>query len=211
MPTLLTFGDSNTHGSLPIETRGQRRRLGPRKRWPGVAARQLEWDLIEAGLPGRTAQFPDPVMGDYMDGRAGLNIALRSHGPVDVMTLMLGTNDQKTRFGADARMITAGIAGLLDMALGDELQERHDGFKVLLIAPPAVQELGLLAGEFIGAAEKSAALPKLYGDLAAQRGVDFMDAGAVIETSAIDGIHFDAEAHAALGAAVADKLQSMAA
>ncbi|KAJ57471.1 lipolytic protein [Actibacterium mucosum KCTC 23349] len=209
MPTLLTFGDSNTHGSLPIAKRGERRRLGPRKRWPGVAARRLEWELIEAGLPGRTAQFPDPVMGAYMDGREGLNIALRSHGPIDVMTLMLGTNDQKTRFGADASMITAGIAALLDMALGDELQDRHEGFKVLLISPPAVREVGLLAGEFLGAAKKSAALPGLYAELADKRGAEFMDAGAVIETSDIDGIHFGAEAHAALGNAVAEKLGTM--
>lgn len=209
MPLLLTFGDSNTHGSLPIKKRGERGRLGPRERWPGVTADALNCDLVEAGLPGRTAQFPDPVMGSYMDGRAGLNIALRSHGPIDLMTIMLGTNDVKTRFGATPEVITAGIACLLDLALDAEIQDRHNGFKILLMSPPAVQERGVLAGEFIGAAAKSQALPALYRDLAEKRGVAFFDANTAIATSDIDGIHYGADAHAALGGAVAAQLKPL--
>ena len=54
MPTLLTFGDSNTHGTLPIKVEGQRERLGPNARWPGITAATLgpEWTLVEEGLPG---------------------------------------------------------------------------------------------------------------------------------------------------------------
>lgn len=153
MPVLLTFGDSNTHGTPPIIVPGQYHRLDASIRWPQVCARALGtgWELAEEGLPGRTAQFDDPVMGACMNGYAGLHMALRSHGPIDVMTLSLGTNDVKTRFAATPEAVVSGIAGLLDIALSLEMQTRHGGFKVLLICPPPVQEVGPIAGEFFGA------------------------------------------------------------
>lgn len=205
MPTLLCFGDSNTHGTPPIETRGEYRRFDAATRWPRVAASLLPgWEVVEEGLPGRTAQFPDPVMGDHMDGRLGLKVALESHGPLDAMTLMLGTNDVKTRFGATPEMVMAGIAGLLDIALGDAMQTRHGGFKVLLLCPPPVLEQGPIAAEFWGGRPKSLALPALLEALARMRGCGFLDAGTVIEVSPLDGIHYDASAHRRLGEAVAD-------
>jgi lysophospholipase L1-like esterase len=211
MPFLLTFGDSNTHGTPPIVTRGEYHRFDAATRWPtrAHAALGLGWELAEEGLPGRTAQFADPVMGDHMNGQWGLKIALQSHGPVDVMTLMLGTNDVKSRFGASPEQVTAGIAGLLDIALGQEMQTRHGGFRVLLICPPPVQELGPIASEFIGSAAKSQALAPLYAALAAARGIGFLDAGQVIATSPVDGIHYDEAAHAALADAVAGFIRGM--
>jgi lysophospholipase L1-like esterase len=209
--TLLCFGDSNTHGSPPITERGVYARFDATTRWPCVAHRALgpDWILVEEGLPGRTAQFEDVMMGAHMDGRPGLKIALCSHGPIDVLTLMLGTNDVKTRFGATPMQVTAGIAGLLDIALGDEMQSRHSGFKVLLICPPAVLEQGPIKAEFIGGRAVSLALPPLYAALAAARGIGFLDAGQVISVSPTDGIHYEPEAHLALGAAVATAVAAL--
>ena len=98
----------------------------------------------------------------------------------------------------------AEIAGLLDLALGLEIQTRHGGFQLLLICPPPVLETGALAGDFWGARVKSQALPSLLAALAASRGCGFLDAGQVIEVSAVDGVHFEAEAHRRLGLAVAE-------
>ena len=209
MPTILTFGDSNTHGTPPMTDRVLRARHGRELRWPQVMARSLGWELVEEGLPGRTAQFDDPVMDGMMNGHPALRQALQSHGPIDVLTLMLGTNDVKTRFGAGPEVVMAGMAALLDLATGIELQTRHGGFKVLLICPPPVQEVGVLAVDFWGAAAKSRALPPLYAALAASRGVGFLDAGTVIETSALDGVHFDAGAHGKLGRAVAGAIAAL--
>jgi lysophospholipase L1-like esterase len=208
--TLLCFGDSNTHGTPPIVTLGEYRRFGPDIRWPRVAAGLLPgWEVVEEGLPGRTAQFPDPVMGSHMDGRTGLKIALESHGPLDAMTLMLGVNDVKTRFGATPEMVTAGIAGLLDIALGQAMQTRHGGFKVLLICPPPILEQGPIKDEFLGGRETGLRLPALYERLARARGLGFLDAGRVIEVSPVDGIHFEAEAHQRLGEAVAEAVRRL--
>ncbi len=209
MPNLMCFGDSNTHGTPPITLRGVYDRFPPGLRWPARAAAALGWDLAEEGLPGRTAQFPDVVMGDHMDGRIGLRIAMNSHGPLTHMTLMLGTNDVKTRFAATPEIVAAGIAGLLDYALSMEMAAKHPGLKVLLICPPPVEEVGPIRVEFWGAAAKSRALPPLYRALAASRGVGFLDAGAVIAVSPVDGVHLDAAAHAALGDAVAAAMRTL--
>ena len=208
MPTLLTFGDSNTHGTRPIEYEGQRRRLGPGARWPGICIEKLglDWDLVEEGLPGRTTCHPDEEMGPHMDGRVGLFIALESHGPIDVMTLMLGTNDLKAQFAVSPAQIAADIGTLLDIAGSDEMQERHGGFEMLLICPPPILEVGVIAEQFTGGAKKSQAMSKLYGAEARARGVGFLDAGAVIESSAVDGIHYEAVMHVRLGHAVAEAL-----
>ncbi len=211
MPILLTYGDSNTHGTPPIEVRGAYHRHGPDVRWPQVCWRALGqgWELAEEGLPGRTAQYDDPVMGAHMNGRDGLKTALQSHGPVDVMTLMLGTNDVKTRFAATPEAVVAGIAGLLDIALSPEMQIRHDDFKVLLICPPPVEEVGPIAGEFFGGAARSRALAPLYCALARARGVGFLDAGTIIRVSPMDGIHYDAATHRTLGLAVAKAVRGL--
>ena len=211
MPNLLTFGDSNTHGTPPIVTRGVYARFGPDVRWPTLTAAALgpHWHLAEEGLPGRTTAFPDPVMGDHMDGRTGLRIALASHGPLDAMTLMLGTNDVKTRFGADADAIVAGIAGLVDMALAPETALRHPGLRIILICPPAVREVGPIAAEFRGSGPKCAALPAALGAYAAARGLAFLDANSVLSTSDTDGIHFEPEGHRALAQAVTDALRRL--
>lgn len=211
MPTLLTFGDSNTYGTVPIKVEGQRQRLGPLQRWPGVAQTNLgpDWALVEEGLPGRTTCHPDMDMGPHMDGRVGLFIALESHGPIDFMTLMLGTNDLKGQFDQSPAQIAADVGTLLDIALSEEMQDRHDTFDILLICPPPVLEQGVIADRFVGGAEKSRALSDIYQQIADERYVDFLDAGRIIESSAIDGIHFEQNMHQRLGLAVAEALKDM--
>lgn len=210
MPVLLCFGDSNTHGTPPMRMPGEYRRFDAATRWPVLAAKALGWDLVEEGLPGRTAQFADPVMGAHMNGQDGLKIALQSHGPVDFLTIMLGTNDAKARYGASAELITGGIASLLDIAQSAELQDRHGGFRILLICPPPVLEQGPIKDQFYGARARSLALPPLLADLARARRCGFLDAGSLMQVSPQDGVHFEPEAHATLAQGVAQALADLA-
>ncbi len=207
--SLLIFGDSNTYGAIPMTELGTPGRYDAETRWPNVVTRELapDWEVVAEGLPGRTAQFDDPVNGAHMNGRTGLRIALESHGPIDMLAIMLGTNDAKKRFMATPELITAGLAGLVDMALREDYQLRHDGFEVMLICPPPVVEVGVLKGEFQDGSEVSRNLPPVLRDYSAKRGIGFLDAGKVIEVSPIDGVHFEAEAHLALGKAVAETLR----
>ncbi len=211
MPTILTFGDSNTHGTPPIVTPGVYARFPAGTRWPTVMAAELgpKWTLVEESLPGRTAQFPDPIMGPHMEGTSALRIALESHGPIDVLTIMLGTNDTKNMFGATPEKIAGGMDALLRIARSEPMQTRHGGFKILLICPPPVKVQGPISDQFLFADTKGKALPPLYKTIAAHHGVGYMDAGKVIETSAIDGVHFDEADHPKLGQAVANAVRAL--
>ncbi|SEN15637.1 Lysophospholipase L1 [Loktanella fryxellensis] len=208
--TILTFGDSNTHGTPPIVTRGLYARHDATIRWPQIMAAQTGCTLIEEGLPGRTAcPVTDPEMGAHMNGHLGLRIALESHGPIDVLTLMLGTNDCKAHFGLTPEGIAAGIAGLLAIACGDVMQTRHGGFRTLLICPPPVLEQGPIAQVFHGGAARSQGLAPLYADLARVWHVGFLNAGRNIAVSPQDGVHYDADAHHTLGLAVAQAIAAL--
>lgn len=208
--TLLAYGDSNTHGYPPMSERGVPARYGPDVRWPSVMARGLGdgWDVIAEGLPGRTTCLPDPLMGSHMDGAEGLKIALASHRPLDLLLIMLGTNDLKARFNPTADKIAAGVATLLDLALHPDQQVQHGGFEVLVIAPPPVRIRGILAGEFFGAEEVALGVAPVLESLATARGARFFDAGSLIETSDVDGVHFEPEAHRILGGALAKTILS---
>ncbi len=208
MALVLCFGDSNTYGTPPIVDLGKSERFDPHTRWPRLMAAQAGVDLVEEGLPGRTTMFDDPVMGAHMNGQTGLKIALESHGPIDLLVIMLGTNDVKARFTALPAQVQGGLSSLLDIAQHRLMQERHGGFQILVIAPPPVLEQGPIRHEFFGGAERSAHLARLYAGLTAARGVHFMDAGAHIAVSPVDGVHFDAAAHGALAAAVAAKVKA---
>lgn len=212
MKTLLTFGDSNTHGTMPMAARGDSGRFGVGVRWPTVCAAALgdDWHLIEEGLPGRTAcPYPDTIMGPHMNGQLGLQIALASHKPIDVLTIMLGTNDAKAQFGLTAQQITGHVSALVAMANHPDIQAMHDGFEVLVIAPPVVIEGGSLGDLLYRSVEVTAAFGPSYAEMTDFTGVHFLDAASVIESSPIDGIHFDAAAHLALGASVAQKIKAL--
>jgi lysophospholipase L1-like esterase len=211
MPTLLTFGDSNTHGTRPILAEGDYGRFDAKARWPCVAKEALgdKWILIEEGLPGRTTCFEDPIMGSFMNGWTGLKIALSTHGPIDLLTIMLGTNDCKALFGNSARDILGGISGLLAIAQNAELQSRHGGYKTVLIAPPPIVVTGIFSTSFYGADRLSEQLSDLYSEIATLWGIEFFDAGDVIATSPVDGVHFEKEAHQTLGTALDKKIRTI--
>ncbi|MDZ4394813.1 SGNH/GDSL hydrolase family protein [Cypionkella sp.] len=209
MPVVMCFGDSNTHGTPPITDLARYERYGVGVRWPSRVQAALGCEVIEEGLPGRTSMFDDPIMGAHMNGQVGLKIALESHGPLDVLVLMLGTNDVKARFTSTPEAVVGGIAGLLDIAQHRVMQERHGGFKVLLVCPTPVVEVGPIKGEFWGGSARSQALSPLYAALAQARGVAFLDAGEAIKVSPLDGVHFDQAEHAKLAEAVAGKLRGM--
>ena len=211
MPTLLTFGDSNTHGTRPILAEGDYGRFDAKARWPCVAKEALgdKWILIEEGLPGRTTCFEDPIMGSFMNGWTGLRIALSTHGPIDLLTIMLGTNDCKALFGNSARDILGGISGLLAIAQNAELQSRHGGYKTVLIVPPPIVVTGIFSTSFYGADRLSEQLSDLYSEIATLWGIEFFDAGDVIATSPVDGVHFEKEAHQTLGTALAKKIRTI--
>lgn len=204
MTTVLLFGDSNTHGTMPMSALGERRRYGRDQRWSGHLARALpDVVFIEEGQPGRTTVHDDPVEGAHRNGLRVLPALLESHRPIDLLVIMLGTNDMKTRFAVTGFDVALSLERLAEVVKASKAGPGQGVPKLLLIAPPPVREAGCLAGMFEGGAAKSANLAGHLAEAAARCGAAFLDGGAHIAVSPLDGVHFEPEAHAALGAAVA--------
>jgi lysophospholipase L1-like esterase len=203
---VLCYGDSNTHGTMPMETLADLGRFGPRERWPGVMAASLGagWRVIEEGHPGRTTVHPDPVAGVYKNGSAVLPAILESHRPIDLVAIMLGTNDLKQRFQVPAVEIAISIEKLVLCVRQSYAGPGGAAPRVLVICPPAVLETGCLGDVFGGGAAKSGQVAGFLEPIAARNGAGFLDAGEIVSPSPLDGVHLDAAAHAALGRAVAD-------
>lgn len=206
MKTVLCYGDSNTWGSDP-ETGG---RFPMEVRWPGVLRRALGegcW-VIEEGLGGRTTVRDDPIEGAHKNGRAYLRACLESHRPIDLVTIMLGTNDLKARFAASASDIAQGAASLAEMALRSGCGPEGGAPTVVLISPPALGELTDMAEMFEGAQAKSRRFPGHYRRFAEQYGCGFLDASDIVASSDLDGIHLEAGEHRKLGEAFAEHVRS---
>jgi lysophospholipase L1-like esterase len=203
--TVLCYGDSNTWGYDPASGT----RFSPNVRWTGVLARDLgnEYHVIEEGLNGRTTRWDDPIS----PGRNGLTYlepCLESHHPLDMVLIMLGTNDLKQRFNLSASDIAESAGDLAGIA--KRVARNADGQppRLLLIAPPAITTLTDLDEMFAGAEPKSRLFSRYYRLAAGWHDVSFFDAGSVIESSSLDGIHFEADAHRVLGQALADEVRA---
>ncbi|OYX43068.1 MAG: hydrolase [Rhodobacterales bacterium 32-67-9] len=211
MRTVLAYGDSNTHGTAPMANAGDKARFSPDIRWTGHTRRLLPSDtfMIEEGHPGRTTLHDDPIEGAHRNGLTILPAILESHRPLDLVILMLGTNDMKARFSVTAEDVAASLDRLIRTIRAAEVGQDRGAPDILLVCPPPVLETGCLAGMFRGGAAKSAALAPLAERVAAAHGARFLDAGAHIAVSPVDGVHFDAGAHAALGRAIGEIVAEM--
>jgi lysophospholipase L1-like esterase len=203
--TILCYGDSNTHGTVPATGPFDRRRFPEDVRWPGMLRAALGdgWTVIEEGLPGRTTVHDDPLEGVHKNGLSHLRACLESHRPVDVLVIMLGTNDLKTRFSVPPGDIARGVGRLCETALACEAGPSSGAPKLVVVAPVPIIEAGHLGEMFGGGAAKSERLAPLYEELAAQLGAAFLDAGTIARVSPIDGVHLEADQHRALGEALA--------
>ncbi len=210
MRTILCYGDSNTWGAKAVVTLDEVARFGLHERWPGVLRDQLGADywVIEEGLNGRTTIHNDPYE-PYRNGKTYLMPCLMTHNPIDLVILKLGTNDLKHRFGLSAYDIAAGAGVLVDVIQHSMCGADGGAPKVLLICPPPVKEVGALKDMFAGGAAKSQQLADHYRPLAKQMNCEFLNAGAIIEVSDGDGIHYDADAHLKLGEAVAARVKQI--
>ncbi len=201
MAVIVAVGDSNTWGYDPESAT----RFAPDVRWTGVMQRELGpgHRVIEEGLNGRTTVFDDPIEPDRR-GSDYLPPCLRSHAPLDLLIIALGCNDMKKRFSASPGDIANGAERLIRIARAEAVGPGGAPPAILLVAPPPTAKLTDFAEMFEGASEKSRVLAQRYRDVAARARVGFVDAGALVACSDLDGILFEADAHAVLGHAMAE-------
>jgi lysophospholipase L1-like esterase len=206
--TVLCYGDSNTFGHATVDRPDGR--YGVDERWPGVLRSELGrgWLVIEEGLGGRTTVRDDPVEGAEKNGKTYLLPCLLSHRPIDIVVVMLGTNDLKARFNNSAWEIAQGIGVLVDIIRNSATGPNARAPEVLVVCPPqTLAKFPLHADMFAGAAPKSKEMAKHYRAVAELKGVRFLDAGKSTKSSKVDGFHLDPEAHTAIGKAVAKAIR----
>jgi lysophospholipase L1-like esterase len=206
MKTILCFGDSNTWGWNPATLS----RYGRDERWTGVLRNQLGegYLIIEEGQNGRTTVWDDPIEG-HKNGAAYLPACLESHHPLDLVIIMLGSNDLKTRFSVPACDIAASAGVLVDIAQKSGFGPDDGPPQVLLMAPPPLARLSDFAEMFEGSVEKSRLLGPRYRQIAEEYGCHFLDTGQIIVSSDVDGVHLDPGEHEKLGKAVAAKVRNI--
>ena len=196
MKTILCYGDSNTYGFIPETGLRYPRDI----RWPGALQNLLgeQFTVIEEGCNGRTTIFDDPIEG-WKNGRDYLKPCLNSHKPVDIVIMMLGSNDLKSVFHAGAEDIANGAEVLVKDII--EFTKEKQGFvpSIILVSPPEIGE-GMRESAFYGrfledAITRSKEFPEYYKRVADSNGCIFVDAAKYIKPSTVDSLHLTAEGH----------------
>jgi len=195
--TILAYGDSNTWGEPP----GGIGRYDRESRWTGILEALLGsgFHVVEEGLCGRTTAFDD-VLTPNRNGLTYIPIALETHSPIQLLIIMLGTNDLNARFNLSPREIARGVEQLVLCAKNFRPSINH----ILLIAPPLVvpADEKEIRDSFTGAIDKSKMLAAELAKVADDNGCHFFDAASVARSSPVDGVHLDAQEHAKLAQGV---------
>ena len=214
---ILCLGDSNTHGYCadPADgADGALRRFNEAERWPCLLQKALGegYLVIEEGMSGRTTVFDDPVE-EGLSALAHLRPILKSHRPIHLLVIMLGTNDAKERFATNPHVIGRGMERLVQQAM---VTDCWGGEKpnILIVAPktiepgvhtsPVAHEMGPRCVEI------TRGLAPVYHEVAVRNSCHFLDANTLgLTCNQIDFMHLTRAAHARLAAALAELIPTL--
>lgn len=206
---ILCIGDSNTWGYDPVD--GFRHK----NRWTRVLAGLMpEHEIIEEGLNGRTILSIDP----YMPERClihNLKLILMSHKPVDMVILMVGSNELKNTFPCTAKYIAQGIEECVKIILDKNMWNRFNVPKLLVVSPILIRNEmvtngGAFAMEFDETSVKESKLLAVEIKAVCEKyETAFMDASQYAEASLVDNLHMDEENHMKLGHAIYEKIKEI--
>ena len=213
----MCFGDSNTWGFMPrLEqpTLDATNRYPFDVRWTGLLQARLGagYHIIEEGLNGRTTMFDCP-MEDHRNGLKDIDMLLVTHTPLDLVIIMLGTNDTKLTLGMTPHVIARGVERLIERVRTGSHGPGGAAPEVLVVAPIRMGEHVAdrwIGGEFdLASLEKDRQLAPAFEAVARRAGAHFLDAGAHITADDADCIHMNADGHAKLAELMADAVKAI--
>ena len=206
---ILCFGDSNTWGTIP----GKSARYADDVRWTGVLQSVLGdgYTVIEEGNGGRTTVHDDPVE-RRLSGLTYFTPCCESHSPLDLVIIMLGTNDLKMRFAEGPETIAMGFNRYKEALTIASMDGKQP--KVLLVSPILVdasyRDVPVFYDMFGSqAVERSQRLAPAYKKVAEANGWEFLNAAVYTKASTKDGIHMDAVQHKIFGTVLAQKVKEI--
>lgn len=210
MKHILVYADSLSWGLIP----NTRQRLPFEHRWPGVMEIALNAEgynvrVIEDCLNGRRTVWDDPFKAGRK-GLDGLSLRIEIHSPLELVILMLGTNDFQITQTNNAFLSAQGIAALIGAVRNAPIEPGMPVPPVLVVAPPLPQEgRGTMAPRFAGCRERCEGLSVAYKNVCELMNCAFFDAGEHISVSLVDGVHADKEQHITLGKELATFVAGM--
>lgn len=203
MRHILVYADSLSWGIIP----GTRQRHPFSVRWPGVLEISLNRQghnvcVIQDCLNGRRTVWNDPFK-PGRKGLLGLQQRIEIHSPLELVVLMLGTNDFQSMHPHNAWHAAQGIATLVTAIRNSPVEPGMPIPDILILVPPLINNpKGDIAPKFEGGADKCLGLADAYREVADQLNCPIFDTGTIISVSNIDGVHLDAEDHVKLGKAL---------
>lgn len=205
---VLCYGDSNTWGRDP---HGSGIRYPVNVRWTGLLQSKLGngyW-IIEEGLGGRTTVIDDPKR-EGRNGKTYLMPCLETHNPLDIIILMLGTNDFKERLNQTAEEIGRNIEELIKVITSFTAEKNSKPLQLILLSPPYVDEsVTGVKDNYLGAEKKSKKLAYFYEKVAKAYNCEFLDIARFIKPSKIDGYHLEPESHQIIADILSKKVLGM--
>lgn len=209
MKTILCYGDSNTYGLKSDLVSRYPRDV----RWTGILQEKLgkEYYVIEEGLGGRTTVWDDPVE-DYKNGKKYLLPCLDSHKPLDLVIVMLGTNDLKSRFSVSPFDIGTSMENLIKTILKSDAGINFQPPRVLLVTPVPIHSVGRgkdLDQMIPDMDKRSKALEPYYREIAERYGLDYLNPAGKVEVNDVDGIHYTEKGHAQMAELMEEKIREI--
>ena len=211
MKNILCFGDSNTWGYDP----STQTRFPKNIRWTGVLQKLLgsNFNVIEEGLNGRTTNVDereDHGLGYFRANRSAmdlLSVTIETNSPIDLIIVMLGTNDLKTNFKQSSELIAQNMKSVCELIIKNEYFLSKS---IILVAPTQINEKSPnLLDSFIGTKKISQSFSSTYKKISDDLNLQFLDASKYVETNEIDGLHWDENQHANFAKAVFEKINSL--
>lgn len=220
---ILVYGDSNTYGWVSSVDSGNGHvvRLNEEDRWPEHMRKLLSPGTIVTvdALGGRTVDLNEvgksglgKLSADAFNGLARLPETLAANAPIDLVVVMLGTNDLKYAYERTSYRIAIGLGAITDLIRSGSWQSstNYPAPKVLIVSPPYLSSQTAYGKVFDGARDKSRQLSSVIEPIVRLGGAEFLDAGAIVgEAGQKDRVHLDAQQHKVLGTAIAEKVSEI--
>jgi len=220
---VLLYGDSNTFGFDPQYD------LDPIKEgypypsdliWTNIVKDELSdrFDIFVDAVSGRTTAYDrldktDPEEIFMKNGLKSLVPALEKYAPLDIVEIMLGTNDCNSDMLCSPEKICGGMESLVNCCR-ETLSSLQDYEPKIIITAPATMKGDIEKSAFFGqldhtSVEKSIAIVPLYKELANKMGCQFIEESSELEISPIDCEHLTIDAHKKLAKIIKNKLETL--
>lgn len=189
MKRILCFGDSNTYGYNPHNGS----RYDKNTRWTGVLQKLAgeNYKILEAGGNNRTA-FSDNPDGIQFTGYKLLPEYLKEK--YETIILALGINDLQKFYNPTLEEFENNFKSFVS----ETVTKAHDSV-IIILAPSHITQ-NILKSNFRFlfdeiSIEKSKKITPIYEKIAKEYNCKLLDLNKLVNTSKIDGLHYEAEEH----------------